>query len=337
MKNNKIIIGLLTLCLAFGIGSCTKVKRGEYAKGSATIFVDDGFRNLVQEEISVFEFSYPDSSIIPFFVREDEAIDTLMADATQAIIVTKELTEDQKKFIKDKYKRLVKTHCIAVDAVALITNKENPVKELSMEEIDKILNGEVTRWTQLAGNDTTAIKLVFDNTGSSTVSYLKEKFLKDGKMISDNPNAYAQKNNAQVFDIVKKDKDALGIISVSWLGNDLEKAKDIPINERVEDYKNENDTIVPEMTTEVNIVKVSNPTEKNDFDPEAYAPYQVYIHSGQYPLFRKVYMISTATKSTVLNSFYTFVTGFAGQKIIMKTGILPYHTNPRVVELVPNK
>ena len=87
------------------------------------------------------------------------------------------------------------------------------------------------------------------------------------------------------------------------------------------------------MTTEVNIVRVSNPTDKNDFDPKPYAPYQVYIHSGQYPLFRKVYMISTATKSTVLNSFYTFVTGFAGQKIIMKTGILPYHTNPRVVEL----
>ena len=138
-------------------------------------------------------------------------------------------------------------------------------------------------------------------------------------MISDNPNAFAQKNNAQVFDVVKKDKDALGVISVSWLGDDLENAKNVPIDKRVEDYQNETDTIVPSMTTEVNIVKVSNPNEGNDFDPKPYAPYQVYINSGQYPLFRKVYMISTATKSTVLNSFYTFVTGFAGQKIIMKT------------------
>ncbi len=44
-------------------------------------------------------------------------------------------------------------------------------------------------------------------------------------------------------------------------------------------------------------------------------------------------MISTASNSTVLHSFYTFVTGFVGQKIISKTGILPYHMNPRVVEL----
>lgn len=46
-----------------------------------------------------------------------------------------------------------------------------------------------------------------------------------------------------------------------------------------------------------------------------------------------MYMITTATKHSVLNSFYSFVTGFAGQKIISKTGILPYHMNARVVEL----
>lgn len=324
---------LLSVAVLLGAASCAKVKRGEYAKGTATIFCDDGFRNILNEEIEVFEYSYPESSIIPFFVSEQEAIDTLMCDATQAIIVTKELTKDQKDYLKSKYKRIVRSHCIAVDAVALITNKDNSVKDLSVEEISEILNGKITHWSQLAGNDTTAIKIVFDNVGSSTVSYLKERFLKDGRQMSDNPHAYAQKNNAEVFDVVKKDKDALGVISVSWLGYDLSRAKEVPLDQRVADYTNQNDTIVPQLTTEVNVVKVSNPLEKNDYDPVAYEPYQVYINSGQYPLFRKVYMISTASNSTVLHSFYTFVTGFAGQKIIMKTGILPYHTNPRVVEL----
>ncbi|MDE5674657.1 MAG: hypothetical protein K2I44_04860, partial [Muribaculaceae bacterium] len=58
-----------------------------------------------------------------------------------------------------------------------------------------------------------------------------------------------------------------------------------------------------------------------------------YIYSGDYPLVRKVFMISTASNSTVLHSFYVFMTGFVGQKIITKTGILPYHMNPRVVEV----
>lgn len=333
MNKKKQIVICLTALAALGLSSCGEIKRGEYAKGTATIFCDDGFKNILDEEIEVFEYSYPGSSIIPFYVSEQEAIDTLLADGTQAIIVTRDLSQEQKDYMKNKYKRIVRTHCIAVDAVALITNKENTVTSLSMKEIGEIMNGKITRWTQLAGNDTTTIKIVFDNAGSSTVNYMREQFMPAGRMISDNPNAYAQKDNAAVFDVVKKDPNALGIISVSWLGDDLSAAKSVPVNERYEDYKNESDTIATNLTTEVNIVKVSNPTESNDFNPIAYKPYQVYINSGEYPLFRKVYMISTAPKSTVLNSFYTFVTGFAGQKIISLTGILPYHMNARVVEL----
>lgn len=326
------MIGLSAL-VGLGVVSCGEIKRGEYAKGSATIFCDDGFRNILDEEIEVFEFSYPESSIIPFYVSEQEAIDTLLADGTQAIVVTRELTKEQKEYMKSKYKRVVRTNCIAVDAVALITNKNNDVTSISMSEIGDILNGKITKWSQLAGNDTTTIKVVFDNAGSSTVSYMRNKFLPEGRKISDNPNTYGQKNNASVFDVVKKDKDALGIISVSWLGDDLSAAKTVPVDQRYEDYTNENDTIATNLTTEVNILKVSNPTEENDFNPVAYKPYQVYINSGEYPLFRKVYMISTATKSTVLSSFYAFVRGFAGQKIISKTGIMPAHMEATVVKL----
>lgn len=324
---------LLLAVLAIGAAGCTPIKRGEYAKGSATIFCDDGFKNILDEEIEVFEYSYPEASIIPFFVSEAEAVDTLLADKTQAIIITHELTPEQIKYMKGKHKRVVRTNCIAVDAVAMITNKDNPVKALSMEDISQILNGEITHWNQLARNDSAAIKIVFDNAGSSTVSYMREKFM-DGRKISDNPNAFAQNSNAQVFDIVKKDPSALGIISVSWLGDELQAAKKVPLDKRMEDYANETDTIVTNLTTEVNVIKVSNPTEENDHDLMSYAPYQLYINSGQYPLVRKVYMISTAPNSTVLHSFYTFVTGFVGQKIISKTGIMPYRVHARVVNLM---
>lgn len=333
MRTNRLAIYSLALLTAFGAMSCTKIKRGEYAKGTATVFCDDGFKKILDEEIEVFEYSYPGSSIIPFYVDEQSAIDTLLADGTQAIIVTKELTKDQIRYMKDKWSRVVRQKPIAVDAVALITNKDNNVAALSITEIGEILNGKISKWSQLAGNDTAAIKLVFDNAGSSAVSYMRDKFLPEGAKISDNPNAFAQNNNAAVFDIVKKDKNALGIISVSWLGDDLSLAKDVPVDKRYEDYQNQNDTIATNLTTEVNVIKVSNPTEANDFDPTAYKPYQVYINSGEYPLFRKVYMISTASNSTVLHSFYTFVTGFAGQKIISRTGILPYNVSPRRVEL----
>ena len=333
MKISHLSVGAFALASLMLSVACTPIKKGEYASGSATIFCDDGFKNILEEEIEVFEYTYPQASIIPFFVSEGEAIDTLLNDGTQAVISTRELSKEQIQYMKSKFKRVVRQSCIAVDAVALITNKDNPVDALSMDQISDILNGRITNWNQLAGNDTTKIKLVFDNAESSTVSYLRDKFLPEGKKISETTNAFAQQNNAQVFDVVKTDPDALGIISVSWLGDDLSAAKKVPLDKRVEDYNNETDTVAVNLTTEVKILKVSNPVEDNDFNPVSYSPYQAYIYSGEYPLVRKIYMISTASNSTVLHSFYVYVTGFVGQKIISKTGILPYHMNPRVVQI----
>ncbi len=260
-------------------------------------------------------------------------MDSLLEDKTQLVVTTHELTPDQIKYIKDKYRRIARQRCIAVDAVALIVNKENPVSSLTLDDIKGIIEGKISKWNQLAVPDDASIKLVFDNQGSSTVSYMREKFLGGTGKVSDNPNAFAQKDNAEVFDIVKKDKNAIGIISVSWLGSDLEEAKNVPVEKRMEEYAVENDTIATNLTTEVKILKVSNPVEENDYSTVGYMPYQAYINSGEYPLFRKVYMISTATKSSVLNSFYEFTSGFIGQKIISKTGILPYHMSTRMVNL----
>lgn len=319
--------------LAALVCACSPIKRGEYAEGSATVYCDDGFRHIMEEEVQVFEYQYPESAIIPFYVDEQTAMDSLLADKTQQVVVTQELTKDQIKYMKDKFRRIVRQRCIAVDAVALIVNKDNPVTTLTIDDIKGILDGSISKWTQLAAPDSTTIKLVFDNQGSSTVSYMREKFLgRDGK-ISDNPNAFAQKDNAEVFDIVKRDRNAIGIISVSWLGSDLQEAKNVPLDKRMEEYAVENDTIATNLTTEVRILKVANPTEDNDFSTQGFMPYQAYIATGDYPLFRKVYMISTASGGSVLNSFYQFCGGFIGQKIISKTGILPYHMSQRVVNL----
>lgn len=337
MKHKHPIYILMTLSLgtilaALAIG-CSPIKKGEYVDGSATMYCDDGFRQILQEEIEVFEYQYPNSAIIPFYVDEQTAMDSLLEDKTQLVVTTHELTKDQIQYIKDKYRRIVRQRCIAVDAVALIVNKDNPVNSLTLEDIKSIIEGKISNWNQLAVPDDATIRLVFDNQGSSTVSFMREKFLGEEGKVSDNPNAFAQKDNAEVFDIVKNDKNAIGIISVSWLGSDLQEAKNVPVEKRMEDYAVENDTIATNLTTEVKILKVSNPVEENDYSTVGYMPYQAYINSGEYPLFRKVYMISTATKSSVLSSFYEFTSGFIGQKIISKTGILPYHMSTRMVNL----
>ena len=333
MKKNLSIIAAMALLAAVAV-SCGEVKRGEYVKGADTIYCDDGFRNILEEEIDVFEYTYPGSSIIPKYVSEADAVDAIMGDSTQAVIVTREFTPEQIKYVRDNYKRVIKQRCIAVDAVGLIVNKDNLLSEISMEDIGKIMNGEITKWSQLALPDTADIRIVFDNEASSTVSYMREKFL-DGKPITDNPNVhvFAQRNNREVFDAIKSNRNAIGIISVSWLGDSLEMAHKVPVEQRIEGYEEDGDIIAKELTTEVKVLAVQNPAELNDYTLVAYKPYQAYIATGDYPLFRKVFMVTSASNSTLMKSFYDFMTGFVGQKIIANTGILPYHMNPRVVQL----
>ena len=317
-----------------GLCASCDIKRGEYVKGAGTIYCDDGFKNILEEEIEVFEYTYPDASILPKYVSESEAIDALMQDSIDAIIITHEFSDAQKKRIRDVYKRVVKQRCIAVDAVALIVNKDNPIDRLTMEELEKIMSGEINTWDQLALADTNNIQIVFDNANSSTVMYMREKF-NNGKTFSSNPrlHVFAENNNAEVFDAVKNNPNALGIISVSWLGDSLEYARKVPVAERIEAYENDNEPYEQKLTTEVRVLGIQNPTELNDSSLVAYKPYQAYIATGDYPLFRQVWMITTASNSTIMKSFYDFVTGFVGQKIISQTGILPYQMNPRIIEL----
>lgn len=307
--------------------SCGETKRGEYAKGSAFVACDEGFRKIMEEEIEVFQYQYPDAYILPFYLSENACIDSLKADKCQLIIVTRELTPVEIENIKKTQKRIVRQKCIAVDAVALIVNKECPVGMLTMQEIGQILDGTITRWAQLAVNDTSRIKIVFDNVGSSTVSYMRDKFLPQGKMISDNPNAFAQKTNIDVFEVVKKDPHALGIISVSWLGDNLQATK-MPVGKRLADLQNTNDTVDVKFSDAVKVLKV-----RSMDNPQPFLPYQAYINSGEYPLFRKVYAISTASNSNVVHSFYAFLTGYVGQKIISLTGVMPYQVNKRIVQI----
>ena len=72
---------------------------------------------------------------------------------------------------------------------------------------------------------------------------------------------------------------------------------------------------------------------RRDDDIKAYKPYQAYIYDGSYPLFRSIYMITTAANGSIAHGFYSFVTGFKGQKIIQMTGILPATVQPRMVNL----
>lgn len=315
-----LAVGAVALTAA--MTSCDKKAANTSTSGVGSIVCDASFENIMSQEIDVYEYIYPKASIIPYYVDEHSAIDSLLDLKTKAIVVTRRLTQQEIDYLKSK-KKNVKQSRIAVDALALIVNPSNPVEILSKKEIAEILSGKYTDWDQIVPGKTGKIEVVFDHQGSSTVQYMRDSLLNGADF---GPNVYAQKTNADVFKAVSANKNAIGVIGVSWISSDLRERE--YTREELAAASERSDTTAISFDPRVKVLKVRG----ND-EVTAYKPYQAYIYDGSYPLFRSVYMINTAAGGSIVQGFYSFVTSFQGQKIIQMTGILPGTLSPRMVSL----
>ena len=61
----------------------------------------------------------------------------------------------------------LKETIVALDGIAIIVNPQNPVKDLSLEQIAKIYTGEITNWKDIGGEDA-EIVLIGREAGSGT-------------------------------------------------------------------------------------------------------------------------------------------------------------------------
>lgn len=324
MKNIiKAIAALAMLSGLLSLESCRKDPTNTSTSGLSTIVCDASFQNIMDQEIDVFEYTTKgQANIIPYYVSEKACVDSLLDFKTKTIVIPRELTQKETDYLKGQ-KKIVRTNRIAVDAIALIVNQENPVEMLSMSEIADILSGRVTKWSELSPSKLGDIQVVFDDEGSSTVQYMRDSLLNGEKF---GENVFAQHSNMEVFSQVQNRKGAIGIIGVSWISSDM-RTRDLPREERIKSLS-EQDTTVADFDPAVKVLKV-----RRDDSLRAYKPYQMYIYDGSYPLYRSIYMISTGVNGSLSHGFFSFVTGTVGQKIIQRTGILPARVQPRMVNL----
>lgn len=313
------LAGALLLALAGCSGQQKPIPDATLAK----VACDESFERIIEQEINVYEYIYPKENVLAIYVPEKEALDSLMSLTTfKTAVLTRALTEKEITYLK-QHKRVVNQKKIAVDALALIVNPANPVNVLSKKEIAEILTGEVTRWDQVEPCKLGDIEVVFDHQGSSTVAYMRDSVL-NGRPFAQ--NVYAQKTSKAVFETVTKNKNAIGIIGVSWLTTDM--ATQQPTVEELAKESEKSDTTTLDFAPGIKVLKV-----RGNGEVTAYKPYQAYIFDGSYPLYRSIYMVTTVPSGMVGHRFFSFVTSFQGQKLIQLTGVLPAVVRPNMVEI----
>ena len=326
MKNLRhlLALGLLPLMLA-----CNNQKgpTNTSTSGTAVIICDQSFQNILDEEIGVFEYSYPDANILARYLPETDALDSLFDKKVDLVITSCDLTENQRNQLKAQ-QRAYRSHKIAVDAVAIIVNRENDIEQLSMDELKEIFTGKFTKWGQVTPTKTlkdSEIEVVFDGNGSGVINYMREKFVgKNGKF---GAKVFAQNSTDEVFQAVEKHKNAIGFIGVSWISADM-KDRATSIDERVRQLQGPDQPSAIDFTDRIKVMAV-----RAEDQLQARKPYQYYINNGEYPLVRVIWAIDASANGTLDHGFFCFLTSPIGQKIILQTGVLPAAEPVRMVEV----
>ena len=111
----------------------------------------------------------------------------------------------------------LKETILALDGIAIIVNPQNPVKDLTLEQIAKIYTGEITNWKDVGGEDA-EIVLIGREAGSGTrdgfesitetkdACQYRQELTSTGDVIttvSQNPNAIGYASLAAIKDSVK--------------------------------------------------------------------------------------------------------------------------------------
>jgi phosphate transport system substrate-binding protein len=310
MKSRRLIIlSLLGLLL---ISSCRNTSTGNtdtLTSGVIKISADESFEPIVQQQIDVFENRFPAAGIVPLYVSEVEAINLLLQDSVRLAIATRTLTEPEKEHLRSR--RFVPREIkIATDGIAVIVNNQNTDSLISVSDLRKIMTGEITEWKELNPESTLGkLKLVFDNPNSSTVRYAIDSICRGEKL---SPNLYAHKSNPAVIDFVAQNPGAMGIIGVAWIGN-------------------KNDSTRLSFVDHVRVMRVSSATVARVSN--SYKPFQAHLALGNYPLTRSVYILLTDPRSGLATGFTSFVASDIGQRIILRSGIVPATQPLRIVQI----
>ena len=267
--------------------------------GKATIMVDNTVQPIVEDVLAVFHSVYDRAEITQVNATETELINALMKDSVSVVVLPRLLTDEESAHFKRK-KITPKITQFASDAVAFVTNKTTNDTIINLDEVLKVLKGEPSDRVQ---------KLVFDNANSSTVQYLLK--LAGIKQVA-SQNIYSLKTNEEVIKYVHDTPGAIGIVGVNWLSQPTPS-----MSKYVSDI----------VVLAVDNVKIDKGVKKY------YRPTQSNIATGSYPLTRKLYVLNYSNRMGLGMGFATYIGAFEGQRIILKSGLLPVEIPPREIEV----
>ncbi len=295
-KITKTVIGFLLIGLLFLLACQNKStdKLDTIIKGKATIYLDESILPIVEDEEAVFETQYEAKlHLVPR--SENEVLNALLNDTAKIAVLTRKLSDKELKVFKAK-KIVPRMTPFATDAVALIRNKTSNDTLVALQDIIDFINGKTV--ASIKG-------LVFDNANSSTVRYFNEVI---GETITNKKNIFSFKTNEEVIKYVASNNGMVGVIGINWI-------------------------FQPPLALQETVDKVTVLGIKGLNTNDYFSPTQDNLATGDYPLARHLYIINCQGYSGLGMGFASFLGGERGQRIILKSGLVPERIPTRKIRI----
>lgn len=194
-----------------------------------------------------------------------------------------------------KGKVLPKITPIAKDAVLFITQKGSNDTLINYNDVVAIFKG----------TKTSNKVFVFHDVNSSIVNSI----MNDAQVKTVSKNVYYAKTVEEIVSYINKNTNAIGVVGLNWMVNPSENIK--------------------QNSSKLRSMLVFNNTSK-----KYVLPSQSTIADNTYPLIRTINIIDIQGKTGLGTGFASFAASDKGQRIILKSGLMPIKLPKREINIV---
>ncbi len=179
---------------------------------------------------------------------------------------------------------------IARDAIAVIVNPQNPINQLTLQQISDIYSGNIRNWNELGGEDRPIVKLSRE-TNSGTHVYFLETVIRLGD----------------------KEKKTLFSMDTLLLPSSEGITAEVRDNPNAIGYDG-----LGYITPEVKMIAVSKDLQTGYILPSADT-----VNNGSYPIARDLYMYTNGQPTGELKAYLDWIVSTEAQKIVTELGFVP--------------
>lgn len=269
---------------AIGCGREDTSSTGSADSGTLTIKGSDTMVHLVTAWVEAYMEAHPNTQISVTGGGSGTGIAAMINGTTGLCMASREVKSrerEQARALGITFQEMT----VARDGIAVVVHPQNPVNDLTMDQLRQIFNGTLRNWNQVGGPDQ-SIQVLSRESNSGTYVFFNEQVLeKDdyGREVRLMPSS------AAIVQSTSQDHWSIGYVGLGYAEG-----------------------------AAVKVIAV-----KQDASSPAVHPSLDTIRDGSYPIARPLYLYTNGEPAGLTKAVADFVLSEDGQRIVQETGYIP--------------